>query len=157
MGKNNIIYLFCFFIILFIANSAIASTTITPQMICFQNLSILQSVINKYNKEHINKIENLDAHSMNLLIEDKYLDKEPFTTHYRCRYLGKGLDKDGVVYCEFHGSLDGSKLPSPEYFIEEKEKENKERSVYLWAVLIIAVILFGIFNPRFFKNNKSEQ
>ena len=147
MIKRMLYYIFLF-IFLTTANIVYSDIEITPEMICSRNLSLLENAVNRYNKEHETKIEHLNKFSIRQLVDEKYLEQEPFTTHYKCKYLGDNLDKNGVVYCEYHGSADWSIPPSSEYMEEFEKKVREDKFKSLWPVyvlLVLGMIALGIY------------
>ena len=44
---------------------------------------------------------------IDILIKEKYLKSEPSHPETSCKYIAFGdLDRDGFVYCEYHGSVE---------------------------------------------------
>ena len=148
---KRILYYIFLFIFLTAANIVYSNITFTPEMICSKNLYKLEDAVKRYNKEHETKIEHLSKFSIRQLVEKKYLDQEPFTTHYKCKYLGDNLDKNGVVYCEYHGNVDRNISPSLEYMEELEKKDREEKLISLWPVyvlLILGMIAFGMYTVK---------
>ncbi len=95
-----------------------------------------------YNMDSAIMLKEFKDETVNLLFEKKYL-KEGFLNDLKrskCHYLeSDDLSKDGFVYCEYHGSLDGS--------IPEKEGGNPNdnydpnREIYK-QIILIAIIFF---------------
>ena len=134
-----------------------------PDGECFYNMRVIQSAVEMYNMDSETMLEELDDSVIKLLIEKKYLKREPGQPIAgKCKYLGKNLHEDGIVYCQYHGSP-GFNLktwegipPCAEYLDELKRKEFKEKLdtylPYLLGFGLLSVIVIAAIPSK--KNRK---
>lgn len=101
---------------------------------CRSNMYVINGAIEMYNmdvdEEH--QLHGLDDTVFEVLQKDHYLKSIPECPEKKykgCKYLSKGdILKDGFIYCEYHGTLDGIEIP-PDMTISDYRaiKEKKER------------------------------
>ena len=102
---------------------------------CFSNIRVIQGAIEMYNMDVKTMMRELDDNNQKVLIEGKYIkSKEPLVcpeTSKSGQYLSIGdLTGDGLIYCTYHGTLEGVKItPNMTYqeYVEEKERIEKEK------------------------------
>ncbi len=76
---------------------------------CKGNIRLLKEAVEMYLMDHPETTLNIDQ---NLLVEGKYI-RENLGKNYNppCNYKNLGnLSKDGVIYCELHGDINGIKI-----------------------------------------------
>lgn len=104
---------------------------------CFSNIRVIQGAIEMYNMDvkTSNMMTELNDENQKILIEQKYIrQKEPYVCpeyYEKGHYLSIGdLTGDGLIYCTYHGTLEGVKItPNMTYqeYVEEKERIEKEK------------------------------
>lgn len=109
------------------------------QKACFSNIEKLTEAIKFYNEicEKEDRAESYDDKMLPVLIEGKYLLKELKPPTSRCEYASDGnLNKDGIIYCKFHGDLE-NKLG---LWDKNKAKEDWKRDTN-WPLIAVGVSL----------------
>ena len=105
------------------------------QRACFRNQRNLLGAIEMYNLDHKNALRELNNEVIEMLIKEEYLkgDLSNFVcpgNSYKRNYLSLGnILKSGVIYCEYHGTLDGMEIkPGMTFmdFLEERERRTRE-------------------------------
>ena len=76
----------------------------TRQKACFSNIRILQGAVEMYNMDSKEMMSLLDEE---ILIKGNYLKGPTSHPTVECQYVGKNLDVDGMVYCTYHGDVEG--------------------------------------------------
>lgn len=103
---------------------------------CRSNIRVLQGAIEMYNMDVPNPMMMTEINDENqkILIKGKYIkSKEPLVcpeTYQKGHYLSEGdlTSEEGVMYCTYHGTLEGIKItPGMSYREYQKEKEKLEK------------------------------
>ena len=100
---------------------------------CFSNMRVLQGALEMYNMDVNTMMREMNDENQKILMEGKYLKiKEPYVcpeTYEKGHYLSEGdLTEDGVMYCTYHGTLEGIKITPGMTLREYKEAiENRKR------------------------------
>jgi prepilin-type N-terminal cleavage/methylation domain-containing protein len=124
---------------------------------CFSNIRVLQGALEMYNMDHSVMIPEMNEVVIDILVREKYLKEAPVgPIPRRCKYYNQGdLTNTGVIYCEYHGSIDGSVAPAKDYGSEMTYGEYQERNT-TFAVILgffgLAALLTVIAIPA--KKNK---
>ena len=128
---------------------------------CHYDISLITNAIEFYNMDSKIMIEELNKENIDLLFNGKYLKnkdgywphiKEGWGSRDKCDYKIKGnLSKDGLIYCEYHGSRYGLENPnrvppSNEYLRDERSKKIKKYiSDFAFPVICLITIIVTIF------------
>ena len=121
-----------------------------PDSQCLYNLRILQGAVEMFNMDETPMIDELDDNLIKLLCDKKYLRKEPIPPiSGKCKYMGKNLSNDGVVYCEYHGSADfdlktGKGVAPGTEYLDKLKKEEFYKKLYTYLPYIIGIGLVTI-------------
>lgn len=126
---------------------------------CKSNIRLLKSAIKKYNSESNNSMQRLDQFK---LLEKNYIKKIIIRKpNDDCYYFSYGdLTKDGIVYCDFHGDIEGKKIE--QNCSQEKENylkylddlELKRKTIYyvliiyIFTIPLLHLIIHMIFNMK---------
>ena len=106
---------------------------------CYSNLRVIQGAIEMYNMDNSIFITEYNKESEKKLLEGKYLKEKPVKPETSCSYTSKDdLSKDGVLFCEYHGSLFSDITPSRSY---EEYKKESQRNLYLAYLVALAICL----------------
>ena len=159
MPKNKIIP-FLFLFLFAVYTPLLARREINREKSCFSNQRLLLSAIEMYNMDNNEMLHELDDNAQDLLIRGKYLKSDRVIicpdSAGKGKYYSQGdLCEDGVIYCDYHGSMDrdekGNKIvpESREYQIRERRIKFQQRIYDFFPVIfIIAVIAFiGVIIP----------
>lgn len=114
---------------------------------CDSDQRIIIGAIEMYNMDNNEWIKHCDDKVIEELINKKYLRSnfnDPYSRYSKCKYHNKGdLTNDGVLYCEFHGTLNqndkNSIPPSKEYF-EELRRAEILSNLRLYGPIILVVV-----------------
>ena len=139
---------------------------------CFSNQRVLQGALEMYNMDVGTMMHEMNDDNQKILIEGHYIKaKDPLVcpdTYYKGQYLSEGdLCEDGVIYCSYHGTIDGIKITPGMTFQEyQKEKERLENerkqkeimarrkelmtqiAIYGGVIGLISVIITVISSPK---------
>ena len=152
MIKNRI--LLVFLLIGFIScNQVFArrSVSSSPQKKCFSNMRFLLGAVEMYNMDNEEMLHEINEDVIELLKKGKYLKNDLYCPHSNKpgHYHNHGdLCEDGVIYCDYHGSVDGygnekgQIVPaSREYQLEERRKELERKLDYLMPFLFVIALI----------------
>ena len=127
---------------------------------CRSNISILNTAVENYNLDSAQKMKNLDQLK---LLEGKYLKKiiikEPTD---ECYYYSFGdLTVDGIIYCDYHGDINGTKIKqyvgnekdNYDKYLNNKDFIKKNYDYFLLFEVFFFPFLFLIFHMRFEKDS----
>ena len=101
------------------------------QKACFSNQRLFLFAIEMYDLDHRDTLHELNDEAIEMLIKEKYLkgklsDFVCPETDYNGKYLSLGnISRSGVIYCQYHGTLDGMKIkPGMTYadYLDERLK-----------------------------------
>ncbi len=149
MFKKNLIIALVIIFSCFITPSAFARRSDRLKG-CYSNQRVLQGAIEMYNMDSSTMIEELNSHTMHLLIDGKYLKEIPRGYDNHCEYASQGnLTEDGEIYCKYHGSYTYNEekktgiAPSREYLAEQSRIKFREMmSDFLPIFIGIGIIAF---------------
>lgn len=124
---------------------------------CFSNIRVLSGAIEMYNFDYETKINNLDEQALNVLLDNKYIKELPKSFIPKCVYRSKDdLASDtGIIYCEAHGSPDGtikSLYDESEINgeVSEKINDNKRKGkVIIFLCNLIGAFIFVLLSRIF--------
>ena len=104
---------------------------------CFSNIRVLLGALEMYNMDHSIMIPEMNEVVIDILVREKYLKEAPVgPIPRRCKYYNQGdLLDTGVIYCEYHGSIDGSVAPAKDYGSEMTYGEYQERNTTFAVIL----------------------
>ena len=116
---------------------------------CDSDQRMIIGAIEMYNMDNNEWIKHCDDKVIEELINKKYLRSnfnKPYSRYSKCKYHNKGdLTNDGVLYCEFHGTLNqddkNSIPPSKEYF---ETLRRAEIHYYLRQYGPISLVVFAV-------------
>ena len=155
---------FLLLIIFSVYSPVFARRDYNRQKACFSNQRVLQGAVEMYNMDHDVMLHEVNEGVIELLKKGKYIKDNHFfcpTKNEPGHYLSQGdLCEDGVIYCDYHGSVAGDGngpivSPSKEYQMDQHRSEfrNKMNS-YL---PIITVIAFFAVIILLFSGNKKKR
>ena len=153
MFKKNLIIALVIIFSCFITQSVFARRNDRLKS-CYSNQRVILGAIEMYNMDSSIMIEELNNHTMQLLIDGKYLKEKPTTYDNHCEYSSKGnLTEDGEIYCKYHGSFTYNEEkktgipPSREYLVEQtKIYYMNLMSDYFPSIIVIAFIAVIAFS-----------
>ncbi len=124
---------------------------------CFSNIRVLYSAVELYNLDHETKINNLNEQTLNILLENQYIKNLPDPFIPKCKYVSKNdlASDSGIIYCEAHGSPDGtikSIYGESEIYNEVSEKidDNKKKTKYfIYLLNLIGSFIFVLLSRIF--------
>ena len=161
MVRNFLKYILLVSVLLVLVNPAFAkSRTEARAKACYTNQQIIRAALMDYSyqtKKNISSIiPNLDVKAVEeFLVKEKYLDKICNNPESECKLKLKENPDDYLVYCEYHGNIDGTVPPSDSY---KKSTVTHVTAISYEAVAIIAVVfIFLVYSViRDFHNMAKE-
>ena len=149
MVRNFLKYILLVSVMLVLVNPAFAkSRTEARTKACYTNQQMLNAALMGYSyqsKKSISSIiPNLDVKAVEeFLVKEKYLDKIRDNPCNECKLVVKENSDDYLVFCEYHGTIDGKVPPSEAY---KKSIVTHVPAVSYEAAAIFAVIfIFLVF------------
>ena len=101
------------------------------QRACFMNQRLFLSAIEMYDMDYKNTLHELNDEVIEMLIKGKYLNGKSSDfvcpeTDYKGKYLSLGnISRSGVIYCTYHGTLDGMKIEPDMTFADYLDERAK--------------------------------
>ena len=123
-----------------------------PQKTCFSNMRTLLGAIEMYNMDNEEMLHELNDDVIDRLIKGKYIKEDRVCCPKKNEpghYHNQGdLCDDGVIYCDYHGSVEGYGSgkgqvvpPSREYVMEERRREFQQTmNAFIPIIVIIGFI-----------------
>lgn len=93
-------------------------TSNTRYKACYSNQRVLQGAVDMYNMDSSEMMSNLDV---DILVKSNYLINIPNGPESQCKYVGNKLDSDGIVYCTYHGDVEGHTVS----IYEQNKRKNR--------------------------------
>lgn len=118
--------------------------------ICFSNMRVFMGAIEMYNEDRKTGpyITSFTQSEYDLLIKEGYLKPNHDKANEYCKYLVNGdLSKGGYIYCEYHGSMDGSikgyweKVPPKNSSLAKLSKQ-----LLLFGIALIPTLIYIIIS-----------
>ncbi len=109
---------------------------------CYSNVRVIQGAVEMYNMDSNVLMKDLDTDT---LIKYNYLKEKPFLPENSCNYLGDNLDKDGTVYCDYHGDLEGKKYDRSLGTPEEQRIAVRNKFINELPERILPALIWPIF------------
>ncbi len=115
---------------------------------CYSNIRIIQGAVEMYNMDSNTQMSELKVDD---LIDGHYIKEKPILPEISCSYLGRDLEKDGNVYCKFHGDIKGIKGKDKYTKLSEDIAKNTDAGSSLNGCLnrIPVSLLWPLFVIRF--------
>ncbi len=114
---------------------------------CFFNQRIIQGAVEMYNMD-VKKDEEMNNLDIDILFKGNYLKEIPKKPEESCQYVGSDLNKSGVVFCLYHGDVEGKTQGSRKKSISNKFNfnENLEQLPYAlgWPIVIPFIIYLNV-------------
>ena len=149
MDRNILKYILLLSVLFLLITPTFAkSRTEARAKACYTNQQILNDVLTEYfyktNKRISSVIPDLNIKAVEeFLVKEKYLDKFEIILVMNVKLIVKENPEDYLVYCEYHGTIDGKIPPSEAY---KKSTVTPVPAVsYEAAAIFAVVIIFLIF------------
>ena len=123
-----------------------------PQKSCFTNMRLLLGALEMYNMDNDEMIHEMNEDVIEVLKRGNYLKGDDFYCPKKREpghYHNQGdLCEDGVIYCDYHGSVEGNGSgkgqvvpPSREYMMDLHRREfNQALDTFIPIIAVIAFI-----------------
>ena len=109
---------------------------------CFSNIRVITGLVEMYNMDNKEPMDEINDENIKILKEKKYLKYNIKLPDNKCRYYAKGkLSENGVICCDYHGSID-----SPGFYSMERKRDVRSKTIKLLLICTICALIPTTFN-----------